>query len=155
MIMQHPSPYLSMFPYTESQVQQWQCRQMEYVICLDTNKSIDESDSLICQVVCLTSCFAGVGNTIPSTSFSYPSIFAFSADLCIYSGTAESISYIITGSTPSRILTIDFFISKSGSLTNVNKFQVILYEAIPNVVRIDYYYTWDSGNAEAIGVQSQ
>lgn len=65
------------------------------------------------------------------------------------------IRYAIVGSAPSRMFVLEYYLGINGNANSVNKMFLVLYEDIPNVVRVEYVYTYNLGAAATIGIQSK
>ncbi|CAM4974500.1 unnamed protein product [Rotaria socialis] len=111
--------------------------------------------SLSLSCVCLAGCSSAYSNTaLPSSSFSGATAFGYWDDLYIYSGTSQSVYYGTTGTYPNRNLVFEFYTAHFSQPTLYYHFQIVFYEASPNVVRYLYYQASDGGTSATIGVQS-
>ncbi|CAF3994795.1 unnamed protein product, partial [Rotaria magnacalcarata] len=105
--------------------------------------------------VCLAGCSSAYSNTaLPSSSFSGATAFGYWDDLYIYSGTSQSVYYGTTGTYPNRNLVFEFYTAHFSQPTLYYHFQIVFYEASPNIVRYLYYQASDGGTSATIGVQS-
>ena len=50
---------------------------------------------------------------------------------------------------------LEYYVGTNGNVNNVNNMFLVMYEDIPNVVRVEYVYTYNSGAAATIGIQSK
>ncbi|CAF4911689.1 unnamed protein product, partial [Rotaria socialis] len=104
--------------------------------------------------VCLSGCSSDYTNgPLPSGSFSGPTAFGYWDDLFIFAGTSQSVYYGTTGTYPNRNLVFEFYMAHFGASTLYYHFQIVFFEATPNVVRYLYYQVSDSGASCTIGVQ--
>ncbi|CAF1920826.1 unnamed protein product [Rotaria magnacalcarata] len=107
------------------------------------------------KCVCLAGCSSAYSNTaLPSSSFSGATAFGYWDDLYIYSGTSQSVYYGTTGTYPNRNLVFEFYTAHFSQPTLYYHFQIVFYEASPNIVRYLYYQASDGGTSATIGVQS-
>ena len=92
---------------------------------------------------------------LPASEFLTPTVLAFAKDLHVYRDTEQMISYTIFGSAPSRSVKFDFLIAVHNNPSALNRFSVVFYEDVPDVVRVNYMHTYDQGRSVAPGVQSR
>lgn len=71
----------------------------------------------------------------------------------MYAKTWQGIYYAFQGSSPNRVITLEYYASHFGSPTEYYQFQVKFYEATPGVVTIVYYNAFDTGASCTVGVQ--
>lgn len=65
------------------------------------------------------------------------------------------IRYAIVGSAPSRMFVLEYFLASAGSINSLNNVFLVMYEDIPDIVRVEYVYTYNQGVAATIGIQSK
>jgi hypothetical protein len=73
----------------------------------------------------------------------------------VYGGTDPTISYTIFGVAPSPTVRFDYHIAVHGSRGSLNRFSIVFYENMPDVVRVNYMSTSDDGLSVTTGVQSK
>ncbi|CAF1512992.1 unnamed protein product, partial [Rotaria magnacalcarata] len=116
-----------------------------------TSSASVQSNGCICLAGCSSSYING---PLPSSGFSGPTAFGYWDDLYIYAGTSQSVYYGTTGTYPNRNLVFEFYMAHFGAPNLYYRFQIVFFEATPNVVRYLYYQASDSGASCTIGVQS-
>ena len=76
-------------------------------------------------------------------------------DLYIFTGQPQGIFYSVSGSAPSRSLTIEFYESHYSDSTQYYHFLVSFWENMPNVTTIDYLNMSDSGSGATMGIEAK
>ncbi|KAI7487801.1 uracil-DNA glycosylase [Hortaea werneckii] len=76
------------------------------------------------------------------------------ADLYIYNGTQQGISYEITGTVPNRQVTFEFYESSYSDPSQSYHFLVHFLETTPNYVTFEYLNISDWGCTATVGVES-
>ena len=105
------------------------------------------------QVACLSTCSNNwVDSTLPSSSFG-AAVFPYWDDLYIYPKTWQGVYFASQGNAPNRTLTLEYYTSQYGSPTQYYHFQVIFFEASPNIVRFIYFNAFNNGSTATIGIQ--
>ncbi|CAF1523081.1 unnamed protein product, partial [Rotaria sordida] len=105
--------------------------------------------------ICLAGCSSAYSNSaLPSGSFSGATAFGYWDDLYIYAGTSQTVYYGTTGTYPNRNLVFEFYMAHYSSASLYYHFQIVFFEATPNVVQYLYYQASDGGGSATIGVQS-
>ncbi|KAH0400110.1 hypothetical protein KCU89_g5521, partial [Aureobasidium melanogenum] len=97
-------------------------------------------------------------SSLPQYSALSPSGYAlmpFWADLYIYQGTAQGIYYEVDGTSPSRILTFEYYASYYQQSNNYYHFQVLFYENNTGSFTFKYLNITDSGANAVVGYQCQ
>ncbi|KAG9692531.1 hypothetical protein KCU95_g7121, partial [Aureobasidium melanogenum] len=97
-------------------------------------------------------------SSLPQYSALSPSGYAlmpFWADLYIYQGTAQGIYYEVDGSSPSRVLTFEYYASYYQQSNNYYHFQVLFYENNTGSFTFKYLNITDSGANAVVGFQCQ
>ncbi|KAG9856048.1 hypothetical protein KCU98_g1234, partial [Aureobasidium melanogenum] len=97
-------------------------------------------------------------SSLPQYSALSPSGYAlmpFWADLYIYQGTAQGIYYEVDGSSPSRVLTFEYYASYYQQSNNYYHFQVLFYENNTGSFTFKYLNITDSGANAVVGYQCQ
>lgn len=97
-------------------------------------------------------------SSLPQYSALSPSGYAlmpFWADLYIYQGTAQGIYYEVDGTSPSRILTFEYYASYYQQSNNYYHFQILFYENNTGSFTFKYLNITDSGANAVVGYQCQ
>ncbi len=119
------------------------------------SKSIVLKYIYIQQVLCLTSCSnAWLETALPSSSFGV-AVLPYWDDLDIYSKTWQGIYFASQGNSPNRMLIFEYYTTHYGSSNQFYDFQVVFFEASPNIVQFIYFDAYDTGNSCTVGVQSK
>jgi hypothetical protein len=79
----------------------------------------------------------------------------FWADLYINQGTSQGIYYEVDGSSPSRLLTFEYYASYYNQSSQYYHFQILFYENRTGSFTYKYYNITDSGANAVVGYQCQ
>lgn len=91
---------------------------------------------------------------LPYSSVGATAVLAYWDDTYIYSGTAQGIYYEVAGTTGSRTVTFEFYLSHFQAAGEYYHYLVKFYEDRPGAVTINYLIISDSGSSATVGVQS-
>jgi hypothetical protein len=75
--------------------------------------------------------------------------------LFIYSGTSQGIYYGSEGNSPNRTMVFEFYMSHYNQPAEYYQYQVLFFEALPEIVQYKYFDVSDGGISCTIGVQGE
>ncbi|KAH7370782.1 hypothetical protein BKA65DRAFT_24364 [Rhexocercosporidium sp. MPI-PUGE-AT-0058] len=81
------------------------------------------------------------------------SLFPYWTDLLIAKDMPHGIFWEVTGASPNRSLSIEWYVTRYQHEEQYFHFKVVVDEASPNVVAFEYYDVRDKGAKGTIGVQ--
>jgi hypothetical protein len=92
---------------------------------------------------------------LPAGPFAGVTVLPYWDDLYIYAGTSQGIYHGVEGNAPNRTLIFEFYMSHFGQSSQYYQYQVLFFEARPNIVQYKYYAASDGGVTCTIGVQGR
>ena len=105
-------------------------------------------------MICFGACSAVYTETsLPTGAFPGVTAFAYWDDLYIYASTSQGIYYASQGNAPNRTLIFEFYMSHFGQSNQYYHYQILFFEARPNIVQYKYYDASDGGVTCTVGVQ--
>jgi hypothetical protein len=81
------------------------------------------------------------------------SLFPYWTDLLIAKDMAHGIFWEVTGASPNRSLSVEWYVTRYQNEEQYFHFKVVIDEACPNVVAFEYYNVKDKGVMGTVGVQ--
>ncbi|CAF4934500.1 unnamed protein product, partial [Rotaria sp. Silwood1] len=90
---------------------------------------------------------------LPSYHFNSPTALPYWDELVISDGTSEGIYYFINGNTSNRTVIFEYYLTHDTQPNEYCHFQVLFFEAKPNIVQYIYLDVTNGGKTATVGIQ--
>jgi hypothetical protein len=92
---------------------------------------------------------------LPNKKFNGTTAFPFIDYLYIENGTNQGVYYAVHGDAPNRTVIFEYYTTHDNHRTQNYQFQILFFEAKPNIVQFIYFNISDGGKSATVGVQGK
>ncbi|CAF4655437.1 unnamed protein product, partial [Rotaria sp. Silwood2] len=128
------------------------------------NECLERSDTFIglysigmlsLNILCFDKCTGYEPmEALPSYHFNSPTALPYWDELVISDGTSEGIYYFINGNTSNRTVIFEYYLTHDTQPNEYCHFQVLFFEAKPNIVQYIYLDVTNGGKTATVGSSS-
>ncbi|CAF3803527.1 unnamed protein product [Rotaria sp. Silwood1] len=129
------------------------------------NECLERSDTFIglystgmfsLNILCFDKCTGYEPmEALPSYHFNSPTALPYWDELVISDGTSEGIYYFINGNTSNRTVIFEYYLTHDTQPNEYCHFQVLFFEAKPNIVQYIYLDVTNGGKTATVGIQGK